>query len=165
MMPMMPHFRTSPFKMNVLISGHRDGDMIARVISHFNFATISGSSSKNSRVALREILSKIKSKEDIAITPDGPRGPACKINSNIIGIARMTGVPIIPMSFSCARHYRFRSWDRFMLPKIWGKGVLVYGRPIYVAKDSSAEEISKLEQELELEMNSITAKADLLVGV
>ncbi len=160
---MMPYVRKHHKKMNVLISNHSDGQIIKNAMSHFNFNTISGSSQKNSFAAIKKIISALKNHEYVAITPDGSRGPAQEINSNIIEIAKITQVPIIPMIFSISSCIILRSWDSFMLPLPFSKGVFVYGKSITIPKTASKEEISSYKDDLGKALNSITLHADMLM--
>ncbi|AIL65811.1 hypothetical protein NOVO_07350 [Rickettsiales bacterium Ac37b] len=160
---MMPLLAPKGRKMNVLSSRHRDGYLMSASMKNFGFSTIFGSSKKGGTYALRSIIRTLKSGENIAITPDGPRGPRHCINSNVIYMAKVTNTPIIPISFAASNHRIFNSWDRFMLPYLFSRGILVYGQPIIVSKDISNQEEEKLKQILQLELNKITNSADLSV--
>jgi hypothetical protein len=161
---MMPYLAPSTLKMNVLISNHSDGEIIAIAMHHFGFGTISGSSYRKGSGALRQIIKKSKMGENIAITPDGSRGPRMRVNGSIIDIARIAKMPIIPISFATKNCRIFNSWDRFMLPLPFSKGILIYGTPITIP-DHSDTKLSWLNQELELELNKITEIADKLMGL
>ncbi len=99
MMPCAPHREG----MTVLISLHRDGELIARIIRHFGISAVRGSTSRGSLSGLRGLLKAIKEGRDIAITPDGPRGPAFRAQRGIIDIAKKTGLPIVPVTFSASK--------------------------------------------------------------
>lgn len=150
--------------MNVLISPHSDGEIIKNTMSHFNFATISGSSKKNSVLSLKHIIKKLNNNENVAITPDGPKGPAHKINSNIIEISRITKAPIMPIAFSMSRNIILNSWDSFMLPFPFSKGVLIYGELITVPTASTITEREDLKAKLALKLTEITLIADDMVN-
>ncbi|MFV9874886.1 MAG: lysophospholipid acyltransferase family protein [Rickettsiales endosymbiont of Dermacentor nuttalli] len=160
---MMPLLAPKGRKMNVLSSRHRDGYLMSASMKNFGFSTIFGSSKKGGAYALRNIVRSIRVGENIAITPDGPRGPRYTINSNIIYIAKITNTPIIPISFASSKHRVFNSWDRFMFPYLFSRGILIYGKPIVVSKDISEQEEENLKQELQLELNQITNNSDLMV--
>jgi len=103
---MMPFARKwGPVK--VLISRHRDGEFIARVIQFFKVGTIRGSYQKISLSSLREIINNLKNGVDIAITPDGPKGPRYKIKNGIIDLARLSGKTIVPVTYGAGKKKLF----------------------------------------------------------
>jgi hypothetical protein len=155
---MIPPFRPKGAKINVLISHHSDGALIARVQSKFGIGTIRGSTSKDGKnkgglVAIREIMRAIKNNECLAITPDGPRGPARKVSGNIVEIAKKLELPIIPVTYSCTKFWQLKTWDGFVIPKPFGKGVFAIGEVIPFER----------AEELEEEMNKLTLEADFAV--
>lgn len=106
---------------NVIISDHKDGQMITDIIAHFGIGSIRGSSSKG---ALRAFLLAIKSINngiDVAITPDGPRGPRHSISDGSATIAQKTGVNIVILSYKASKFWEFNSWDKMILPKPFSK--------------------------------------------
>lgn len=103
---MMPFARKwGPVK--VLISRHRDGEFIARVIQFFKVGTIRGSYQKISLSSLREIINNLKTGIDIAITPDGPKGPRYKIKNGVIDLARLSGKTIVPVTYGAGKKKLF----------------------------------------------------------
>lgn len=153
-----------PRKMHVLISHHRDGLLISRIIAHFGQATIHGSSSRGGAQAVKDILRTIKKGENIAITPDGPRGPLQTVQSGIVATAKLSGAPILPVAFSSSRHKRARSWDRFMLALPFSRIVFCVGAPIVVSREQSDASQETARLMIEQRMNDLTAKADQLSG-
>jgi lysophospholipid acyltransferase (LPLAT)-like uncharacterized protein len=139
---MMPYMAPEDSRMNVISSGHRDGVIISMVMRYFGFNTIFVSRSSSPQSAVRAMLRCIKNGESIAFTPDGSRGPLRQINGNIIDIARLSGVPIIPIGYNTKCCKVLNTWDKFMLPLPFSKGVMVLGDPIYVPKNSNPEQLS-----------------------
>lgn len=140
---MMPLMNPSNRKMNVMISQHRDGEMIAQTMHRFGFATIRGSTSKGGVMAGRGAIRAAKDGQNVSITPDGPRGPAEKVQEGIVTISSMTGVPIVPITFSASRHKRARSWDRFMIALPFGTLYYAAGAPLWNATAETLEEAMK----------------------
>jgi len=103
---MMP-FANRRGKGKVLISRHRDGEFIARIIKYFGLDSIRGSYRKGSISSLREILSDLKNGFDVAITPDGPKGPRYVVKNGIIELGRLTGKTIIPITYSASKKKLF----------------------------------------------------------
>ena len=162
---MIPPFAPHKRNIHVLISKHNDGELIARVMQHFKFSLIRGSTKKDAVTAFKNILRALKKGDVVAITPDGPKGPRMRIGGNIIKIAQMTNVPIIATSFSISNAKSLRSWDRFLVAKPFGKGVFIFDEPFTVAKGLKGEDLKKAGIDLEKRLNNITHKADKLAGV
>jgi lysophospholipid acyltransferase (LPLAT)-like uncharacterized protein len=117
---MMPFAKKwDPIK--VLISRHRDGEFIARVIQFFNVGTIRGSYKKMSIASLREIIGNLKTGIDIAITPDGPKGPRYTIKSGIIDLARLSGKTIIPLTYGAGKKKLFNHGTGSSSPTLFRK--------------------------------------------
>jgi len=114
----------------VLVSPHSDGQIIANILSRFGYHIIEGSTNRSPIAATRQILRHLASGCNVAITPDGPRGPIHKINSNVIGIAKIANVKIIPVSFKVSNYFRFKSWDRLIMPLPFGRGEAIIGDAI-----------------------------------
>ena len=159
-MMMCPTIEPPKRKMHVLISFHRDGKLISDTIAHFGEATISGSSSKGGMAAVKDILRALKSGDNVSITPDGPRGPVQVAEMGLVTVAKLSGKPILPVTFSAARHKRLRSWDRFMLAYPFNHIVFCAGAPIIVTRDTDAvgEEAARLS--IERAMNELVMTAD-----
>jgi len=142
---------------HVLISSHGDGEIIANVIKCFGFSLVRGSSSKRGKEALQEMVQLARENCDLGITPDGPRGPAEVVKPGVALLGRLTGRPVIPLAYSCSRAKRFTSWDRFMLPYPFSRGVIVWGEPLYCREGEHAE---AYRQRIEKALRDVTAKAD-----
>ncbi|MDA0782269.1 MAG: lysophospholipid acyltransferase family protein [Rickettsiales bacterium] len=162
---MIPPFAPKVAKIHVLISNHNDGELIARTMTHFGFGLVRGSTGKEGLTALRNILKIFKKGENLAITPDGPKGPRMRVSGTVIDIAKMSGLPIIPLTFCASKCKVLRSWDRFIAAKPFSKGCFIYGEPLYVKKDANEEELKKAGIELENRLNKITEEADMAVGI
>jgi lysophospholipid acyltransferase (LPLAT)-like uncharacterized protein len=94
---------------------------------------------------------------DLAITPDGPRGPAEIVKSGVAQLARMTGRPVVPLAFFCSKAKRFRSWDRFLLPYPFSSGVFIWGEPLFYR---AGEELEAFRLRIEEALRNTTRRAD-----
>jgi lysophospholipid acyltransferase (LPLAT)-like uncharacterized protein len=150
--------------MNMLISGHNDGRIIADAIGHFGLGTITGSRSKGGLAALRAILRALRAGQNVGFTPDGPRGPAMRASAGIVAAARLGGATILPLSYATSNRLILGSWDRFHVAMPFSRGVFIWGEPIRVAPDADAAEQEAARQTLEAQMNAITADADRRCG-
>jgi len=161
---LMPYCWNRKKPIHMLISQHRDGQLIARTVGHFGIQTIEGSTSKGGAGALRAMLKALKNRECVGITPDGPRGPRMQASSGVVNVAKMSGVPVIPCAFGTTRRKHLGSWDRFCVAFPFSKGVFVWGDPIAVPKTAKGEELEGYRLKVETELNRISAQADQLTG-
>jgi lysophospholipid acyltransferase (LPLAT)-like uncharacterized protein len=159
-MMMCPTVEPQGRKMHVLISFHRDGKLISDIIAYFGEATISGSSSKGGASAVKEILRALKKGDNVSVTPDGPRGPVYVAEMGVITIAKLSGKPLIPVTFSASRHKRMRSWDRFMLAYPFGRIVFCAGAPILISRDTQGADEEQDRLSFEQAMNQLVDQAD-----
>jgi len=116
----------------VLISQHRDGELVARIIERLGFAAARGSSTRGGEEGTRDMLRLAERGHVLAITPDGPRGPAGVVKPGLVYLASRTGFPVIPVAAATSRGWRLRSWDRFVVPAPFARVVVGYGSPIPV---------------------------------
>ncbi len=147
-------------KIHVLISQHRDGELIARTIGRLGFVSIRGSTTRGGAKAVFEMARKAASGYDLAITPDGPRGPKYKVQPGAIYIAQRSGLPIIPLANSAKSRWTLSSWDGFLIPKPFSKTVVITGEPIYVGLEATPQELEEKRKELEEKLLKMTRKAD-----
>jgi hypothetical protein len=155
------YLRAGRKRVHVLISEHGDGELIARTIAHFGFDSVRGSSRRGALKGMRELIRKVRDRGDFAFTPDGPRGPAFEVQPGVIDLARRTGYPILPVTFSSRGGKRFASWDGFLLPRPLTRGVFCWGAPHWVAEDTETE---AARAGLEAAMRGLTDHADRQMG-
>lgn len=168
---MMPYCWPRGKRMNMLISRHRDGALIADTIGYFGLGTVRGSTAKPGRerdkgaqAALMEMLRKLKSGQYVGITPDGPRGPRMRASDGVAAVARLSGVPVIPCAVSTKRRRFLASWDRFVIAKSFTQGVFVWGEPIAVPAGARGPALEAARLEIENSLNAVTREADRRAG-
>ena len=93
---------------SILISHHRDGQIVANIMKNFGFHAVRGSTSRGGLQALRKLVNVGRKGQDLVITPDGPRGPARHVQRGVISLAKLTGFPIVPLTFACSKKKSFR---------------------------------------------------------
>ncbi|EPY03220.1 lysophospholipid acyltransferase family protein [Magnetospirillum fulvum] len=162
---MMPRIWRPGVPINMLISQHRDGQLIARTVSHFGIDTIVGSTSRGGGAALRAMLKSLKSGQCVGITPDGPRGPRMRATAGIVAVARLSGCPVLPATWAARPRRLLGSWDRFAVALPFARGELVWGDPIHVPADADAAGLELARQQIEAALNALTAEADARLGV
>lgn len=135
-----------------LASSSRDGSLAAAAMDNFGVQCIRGSSSRGGAQALREMVRAARNGQDLGITPDGPRGPKYKVQAGVIAAARLTGLPIVPMTYQASRRKVLGSWDAMIVPKPFGTLHYVYGEPMKVPRhaDDATQESLRLQLETEL---------------
>lgn len=143
-------------RMAAMVSASKDGGLLARVLELYDVQPARGSTSRRGRQALLELVTWAERGHDLAITPDGPRGPCYVVQDGVVSLAQLTGLPVIPVSYQLTWKFRLRSWDRFQVPLPLTKCVMRLGEPVRVPREASDEEREKLRQALELRLKSIT---------
>jgi len=128
---------------SVLVSRHRDGELIARTVAHFGIHTSRGSSTRGGVAGVRELLRQLRDGYDLAFTPDGPKGPAGVAKPGAVQVAALAGIPIVPVALAASRARALTSWDRFLIPLPGSRVHLVYGEPWYVERGADMEEAAR----------------------
>lgn len=136
--------------MVLLISRHRDGGYLADLAERLGYRFVRGSTRRGGEVGLLGVVRALKSGSVVAVTPDGPRGPAERVKPGVVAAAQHAGVPIIPGTARVSRAWRLSSWDRFCIPKPFATIEVVYGVPLEVGsgKEGLRAGMSAVEQAL-----------------
>ena len=156
---LMPYSYRGP-RITILISQHRDGEYISRTMERLGFQTTRGSSTRGGAAALRAAVRRLREGYDLGITPDGPKGPRHRVQPGVIEAARLSGAPVVPVTFAARPARALDSWDRFVLPAPFGRGLFLYGEPMWVPRRASREEREDLRRRLEGELIGLTDRAD-----
>ena len=144
MLALLPHHRDQ--NVAVLISEHRDGEIIARVVRAFGFRTIRGSTSRGGGRALLELAAALKRGEEIAITPDGPRGPRHAFAPGALIAAQRSGAPVVSVVAHVDRAWQLGSWDAFVIPKPFARITVAYSDATTVDATSPREAAALTER-------------------
>lgn len=123
----------------VLISEHRDGEMVAQAAESLGYGLIRGSTTRGGDRALISLVRELKAGHEVAITPDGPRGPAETFAPGALVAAQRSDSFILPVAAAADRAWRLRSWDRFVIPKPFARVTIAYATPTKVSATSSRE--------------------------
>jgi lysophospholipid acyltransferase (LPLAT)-like uncharacterized protein len=120
-------------------------------VKRFGVGAVRGSSSRNGSQAFRQLLVELKrNHSSVSITPDGPRGPRYRVQMGSIALAKMSGLPIVPVQWESKRKWIIaRSWDRFQIPCPFTRVECRIGEPIYVPEDASEAFMEECRQRLE----------------
>jgi lysophospholipid acyltransferase (LPLAT)-like uncharacterized protein len=161
---LMPYAVHGDRPFHIMISDHRDGRLIARTVRRFGIKVIPGSSSRDPVQALYRMAQICREQGLPCVTPDGPRGPRMRAAAGPVLAAEMAEAVLIPLSFSASRRALLKSWDRFLLPFPFGRGVFVMGPEIPVPSGLDAAGREALRLRLEQALNEVTAEADRRMG-
>ena len=129
----------------VLISDHFDGLLISKTIKYFGLGTIAGSTNRNAARVLIQGIKTIKEGYDIGITPDGPKGPRHTVSDGVIVMAQKTKAKIVLVEIKPTKYWQLNSWDKFTIPKPFGKIDYYSTEPIDVS-DMDIEDARELIQ-------------------
>ena len=119
-------------KCKVIISDHKDGELITRIVSHFGIGAVRGSSTKGAIKALKGAFSEINNGIDIIITPDGPKGPIYSVADGAVVIAQKKDLEIYAVTYEASRYWEFNSWDKMRLPKPFSRVNFILSKPFKV---------------------------------
>lgn len=148
----------------VLVSRHRDGELIARIVERLGFVTGRGSSTRGGEEGLRDMLEWAGRGRLLAITPDGPRGPAERVKPGLLYLASRTGLPIVPVASAARSVWRLRSWDGFRIPRPFARVVVAYGEPIAVPAELGRDEIEGYRADVDAAIARLTREVDARAG-
>ena len=134
---------------SVLTSASRDGEILARLVGQFGMGSVRGSSSKRGSRALRELVELVEGGRDIAITPDGPRGPRYVLGPGAISLAQLTAAPIIPVHAKFSLCLRMKTWDEFIIPLPFSTVSVTIDNLVHVPRELSNQEFESLRSRVE----------------
>ena len=104
-------------KTSAIISGHHDGELIARTLQLLNITPLRGSSRKGAKAVLLAAIKSIKDGYSVMITPDGPKGPRHSMSDGAVALAQRANLPLMVVNFKANSFWQLKSWDRFVIPK------------------------------------------------
>lgn len=141
-----------------LASRSADGEYITRVLQHWGFDVVRGSSSSGGDTAFRDLVRRVRAGHSVAVTPDGPRGPRERLKPGVLQLAQMTNVPLVPLAAAASRAWWFVSWDRFLVPQPFARLHVAYGDPIFVDRDT--KDLTELTARTEATLNALMVRVE-----
>lgn len=149
-------------EMQILISDHRDGELITQIVRRLGFGVVRGSTSRGGARALREMTHRVD-RGHLCVTPDGPRGPRRRVHQGLAYLSSRTGLPIVGAGMAFTKPWRARSWDRFAVPRPFTAAACVTPRPVLVPPDADRDVIEDCRREVERRMNEAMLEAEAWV--
>jgi hypothetical protein len=149
-----------------LISLHRDGELIARIVKRLGYIPRRGSSREGGREGFNAMVRDLKAGKTVAIFPDGPTGPRHHLRDGIVQLARITGAPIVPLSFSARPVWRLKSWDSYTIMKPFSRGWVRMGEPLVIPRHiATDDQLELFRTQVRDALIAIEAECDRLAGV
>jgi lysophospholipid acyltransferase (LPLAT)-like uncharacterized protein len=145
----------------VLVSLSRDGEMAARYARRFGLVVARGSSSRGGVAAVRVLAQTLREGGDVALVPDGPRGPQRRLQPGAVVLAGLTRAPIVPLACGARPARRLGSWDEMLVPAPFARCAVVFGAPLPISPDADRGVACK---DVERALEETTAEADRLVA-
>jgi hypothetical protein len=139
-----------------MVSASKDGGFLTGVLEWFRVEPVRGSSSRRGPQALRELTTWAKRGYDLAITPDGPRGPRYIVQDGVTSLAQLTGLPIVPVSYNLGWKIRIKSWDQFQIPLPFSRCEMNLAKFIRVPREATGAEREDLRRQLESSLRAIS---------
>ncbi|MFN0150754.1 MAG: glycosyltransferase N-terminal domain-containing protein [bacterium] len=145
-----------------LVSEHRDGEYIARVLGPLGFGVVRGSTTRGAARALFDMAQRAREGRDLALTPDGPRGPRRAVRPGVVALARRAGTPIVPVGVASGG-FVFPTWDRFVFPWPFSRVAVVYADP-FLPSGSDVESADGSHEEIAMRIERATEEADRMIA-
>lgn len=139
-----------------MVSASRDGGFLAGILKCFGVEPVRGSSSRRGPQALLELTTWAERGFDLALTPDGPRGPRYVVQEGIMSLAQLTGLPIIPVSYHLSSKLELKSWDGFQVPLPFSRCEVFLEKPLRVPRECDEPARKLLREQLEHTLHSIS---------
>jgi lysophospholipid acyltransferase (LPLAT)-like uncharacterized protein len=161
---LLPVYHLRDRSICALVSLHRDGEMITRIVQKLGYIVRRGSPKVGGREGFTAMLRDLKAGRTVAIFPDGPTGPRHSLRDGILHLARLSGSPIIPITYSARPAWRAHSWDRFMIMKPFAKGLFLLGEPFTIPRRLDEKEAGSQREIIRAALIGVEIEADLRVG-
>ncbi|HKD37567.1 MAG TPA: lysophospholipid acyltransferase family protein, partial [Pirellulales bacterium] len=154
-----PLFLRGRCNLTMLLSRHRDAELLSRIAFHFGFGCIRGSSYRGSTQALREMFRESRA-HHLTITPDGPRGPRRQLAAGPIYLASKLSLPLVCVGIGYDRPWRMRTWDRFAIPRPGSRSRIVLSPEIMIPPGLDRDGLESHRREIERLLNRLTLEAE-----
>ena len=139
-----------------MVSASKDGGFLAAVLECFRVQPVRGSSSRRGPQALLELTSWAQRGYDLALTPDGPRGPRYEVQEGVMSLAQVTGLSVLPCSWNLGWKLQLKSWDGFQIPLPFSRCDMIFEKPIKIPREASEAERAALRQQLQKTLREIS---------
>jgi lysophospholipid acyltransferase (LPLAT)-like uncharacterized protein len=156
---LFPLYLRGHCNLSMLLSRHRDAEVLSHVAHHMGFDFVRGSTNRGGVAALRQLLAKSRQRH-LTITPDGPRGPRRQMAVGPIYLASKLGLPLVLMGYGYDRPWRAASWDRFAIPRPCSRARVIATGEVFVPPDLDRDGLEHHRQSMECLLNRLTQDAE-----
>jgi lysophospholipid acyltransferase (LPLAT)-like uncharacterized protein len=156
---LFPLYMRGHCNLSMLVSRHRDGEFIVRVGQHMGFQFVRGSTTRGGAAALLEMRERSRSM-NLAVTPDGPKGPRRVLAPGAVFLASKLQMPLVAIAMGYDRPWRARSWDRFAVPRPFSRGRAIIGPQMHIPADLDRDALEHYRLEAESMLNRLTLEAE-----
>ena len=162
---LIPYFWNKKHPLHALVSEHKDGQLMGKIVKRYGLGLIDGSSTSNASRAAVKLMKTLQNGESICLTPDGPIGPSMHMNLSPLIFAQKSGKPIVGMTYSIKHGFILKkSWDEMMFPLPFSQGALIVTQPFFIPENADMKDLEHYRQEIEKEFVSASIRADQRVG-
>jgi lysophospholipid acyltransferase (LPLAT)-like uncharacterized protein len=158
---LVPWFIQDKKNISALVSQSKDGDILTKLLEHWDYKVVRGSSSAGGDDALENIIDLLKNNYSVAITPDGPRGPQFKFKAGAVVAAKKSNVPLLLLGTGYKSKKILKSWDHFEVPHFFSKVNIILSDPIEIPENLTYEDISDVIYKCEQQLNDLQKQASL----
>ena len=159
---LVPWFLFRETNSAAIISGSKDGNILADILTRWKYDVKRGSSSKGGKEVLEELISEAEKGKNILITPDGPRGPINKMKAGVVVVAKKNQIPIVLIGVCYNKNTKLKSWDKFEIPWFFSKVKVIYSEPYFVEENLSFEETGKMINYIEGKLINLESETEKL---
>lgn len=156
---LLPWFINRNKNFAALTSQSKDGELLARILKYWNYTVVRGSSHKGGNIALGIMVDYAKNNMSVAVTPDGPRGPAFQMKAGAVVAAKKSSVPLVLLGIGYKKKRVLKSWDKFQVPKFFSKANALFAGPFYIDSELDFEKTNALIIEYEKVLNQLQNEA------
>jgi len=157
----VPWFIQNKKNMAALVSQSKDGDLLTKLLTNWNYKVVRGSSSSGGEAALESLMELTMQNYSVAITPDGPRGPKKKFKAGAVVLAKKTNLPLVLLGAGYRRKIILKSWDRFKIPYFFSEVNIICSDPVYIDKNLDYDKTSEMILKCEVQLNDLQKQAGI----
>ena len=150
--------------MCIMVSQHRDGEIATQLLGAWGVETVRGSATRGAVGGFLRLVAAYRHGRNLAVIPDGPRGPRYVAKPGAAYLAKAVGSPIYPIAYAATRVARLRSWDGLMIPLPFARVIIQFGEPLEVPADASDEQVDDCRVELERRLHALTQAVESAVA-
>ncbi|CAN5651068.1 hypothetical protein BH11ARM2_BH11ARM2_38180 [soil metagenome] len=151
--------------LSVIVSQSRDGEIQSRIFKWLGYGLIRGSTGRGGVRVLVESVRFLKKGGKMAMTPDGPRGPSKVCSPGVILMAQKSGAMVIPVGVAANPRWNIKSWDCYMVPKPFARGIVIFGEGFFVPNDADEAALEEARLRLEREITRCDDEAKGILGI